>query len=138
MNRILAANPHLRIQANAQVAIAVRAGKITRPSHCEDCGVLAKQRVKGTRNYSGTLSAHHDDYAKPLDIAWLCKPCHMKRHCPGLTTPMATFNIKVPASVKQGMERLAASAGVTLTKYATDLMVRHLNPLARNEEAPRA
>jgi len=26
------------------------------------------------------LNAHHEDYTKPLDIVWLCKTCHGKRH----------------------------------------------------------
>ena len=24
--------------------------------------------------------AHHEDYDKPLDIMWLCQPCHKQRH----------------------------------------------------------
>jgi len=33
-------------------------------------------------NCSGThdINAHHEDYTKPLEIIWLCKACHGKRH----------------------------------------------------------
>ena len=44
----------------------IRNGWLTKKP-CEKCG---KEKTE----------AHHEDYSKPLDINWLCKSCHMKRH----------------------------------------------------------
>jgi transposase-like protein len=42
---------------------------------CERCGASGKDR--DGRNL---VDAHHDDYNKPLDIRWLCGPCHREWH----------------------------------------------------------
>ncbi len=42
-------------------------GKLV-PSACVVCSA--------TENIEG----HHDDYAKPLDVRWLCRQCHNKHH----------------------------------------------------------
>src|ERR1041385_1281000 len=41
-------------------------------------GLLVKQPCEhcGERK----VVAHHDDYAKPLVIRWLCHPCHRRHH----------------------------------------------------------
>lgn len=39
-----------------------------RPSRCETCP------------NNTDLQAHHDDYAKPLEVRWLCRSCHIKHH----------------------------------------------------------
>ena len=48
---------------------AVKRGEVIRPSRCERC----KKKVE-------RIEAHHEDYAKPLDVAWLCPPCHSIVH----------------------------------------------------------
>lgn len=47
---------------------ALRDGKIFREDICSVCG--SDYKVEG----------HHDDYTKPLELRWLCEPCHKKWH----------------------------------------------------------
>ena len=54
--------------AHRAVDNAVRSGSLKRPENCEQCGV------------SCTPHGHHDDYAKPLDVRWLCAACHRQWH----------------------------------------------------------
>ena len=60
-----AANPE---KARAQDAVkkALRSSRLVCPETCSSCGAT------GCR-----IEAHHDDYAKRLDVRWLCKPCHV-------------------------------------------------------------
>jgi hypothetical protein len=51
-------------RAHNLVGKAVARGTLTKPDACEDCG------------RDGRIEAHHDDYARPLEVRWLCKPCH--------------------------------------------------------------
>lgn len=46
---------------------ALLSGKIIKPSNCSQCGKLRK------------VTAHHDDYSKPLEVRWLCYECHGKQ-----------------------------------------------------------
>ena len=50
---------------------AVKNGRIKKPTICPNCGSLPKRR---------NMHAHHDDYAKPLDVQWLCSQCHHDKH----------------------------------------------------------
>lgn len=54
--------------AHALVYAAVRNGRLTRPSECNQCPRTEK------------IEAHHDDYYKPLEVQWLCNRCHRKLH----------------------------------------------------------
>lgn len=58
--------------ARVHVNDAVRDGKIAKPSTCSDCGKAAPY-IEGH---------HHKGYDKAveLDVVWLCKKCHAKRH----------------------------------------------------------
>jgi predicted DNA-binding protein YlxM (UPF0122 family) len=58
---------------------AIQRGAIPRGITCERCG------------YSGTfkdgrtaIQAHHPDYAKPLEVIWLCQRCHHDEHRKGV------------------------------------------------------
>lgn len=54
---------------------AVKKGILVRPESCSACG--ESKRFSDGR--SG-IQAHHDDYNKPLDVRWLCQPCHHEWH----------------------------------------------------------
>lgn len=56
-----------RRAAHITAGNAIRDGRLI-PQPCERCG---------EKNHT---HAHHEDYSKPLDVMWLCRPCHGKRH----------------------------------------------------------
>lgn len=63
MKRWRERNP-LQTKAYRLVYSAVRNGNLKKQA-C-NCG-------------SVLVEAHHADYEKPLDVLWVCKPCHMKK-----------------------------------------------------------
>lgn len=56
----------IKRNARQRVRDHVLAGKMVKPAECEHCSA------------GGKLEAHHHDYSKPLEVVWLCKPCHVK------------------------------------------------------------
>lgn len=70
--------------AHQAVSIAVAEGRLDRPLACQMCGCMPHPRTRwdGTTYYP--LNAHHEDYARPLDVIWLCTGCHRRVHGPGL------------------------------------------------------
>lgn len=69
-----AAHPQKKA-AHVAVNNAVRDGRLARLP-CAFCGAR------------DNLEAHHHDYAKPLDVTWLCRPCHRRFHA---LESMATY-----------------------------------------------
>lgn len=66
INRAWRAEDSRRVLAHSAVARAIRKGELVRQPCCR-CG--AEKTV-----------AHHEDYDKPLEVVWLCQPCHKQRH----------------------------------------------------------
>ncbi len=58
-------NPELRRAYNA-VQRALKSGALERPSGCTKCGLVCKPE------------AAHADYARCLDVRWLCRRCHRR------------------------------------------------------------
>lgn len=54
----------IKVSARNKVYYALKTGKLIKPNRCEKCSTIAR------------LEADHRDYSKPLDVQWLCKPCH--------------------------------------------------------------
>ena len=60
-------NP-VRRRAHHAVERAIKSGDIVALENCSECGTKAR------------LDGHHDDYAKPLNVRWLCRGCHQRWH----------------------------------------------------------
>lgn len=56
----------LKKAAKNAVDAAINRGDLVRPERCSQCGSTDR------------IQAHHPDYTKPLEIVWLCTPCHGK------------------------------------------------------------
>lgn len=52
-------------RVSARVRYAIQRGALVRATACEGCGASG-----------GRIEAAHHDYQRPLDVQWLCVPCH--------------------------------------------------------------
>ena len=57
-----------KYKARQTFYLAVKNGKIIRPTSCSRCNSICKPH------------GHHEDYSKPLEVVWLCKACHAFTH----------------------------------------------------------
>ena len=56
-------------RAHLKLRRAIRSGAVTKPSLCSECGAGDTE-----------IHGHHEDYSNPLEVVWLCGPCHGVRH----------------------------------------------------------
>ena len=57
-----------KVDCHNYVAMAIKFGHLVRPEVCDRCKINCKPH------------AHHHDYKKPLEVAWLCRACHGLEH----------------------------------------------------------
>lgn len=57
-----------KIRAQHVVSHAIERYGLVKPGLCQRCGEKP------------SAVAHHPDYNRPLDVAWLCRPCHILVH----------------------------------------------------------
>jgi len=55
-----------KMNCRSYAHVYLKRGKIVK-GPCEQCG-------------SPDSEMHHPDYSKPLQIVWLCRPCHLGLH----------------------------------------------------------
>jgi len=72
-----AAHPE-SVKAHNDANYAIESGRLVYPDVCERCG---KPNLK--------FDKHHPDYARPLDVVFLCRHCHALLHRKAVTCPGA-------------------------------------------------
>jgi transposase-like protein len=90
----------IRVSDRAQniVELAIQKRILVRPELCQNC--------KGRGNSRG-IHAHHHDYNKPLDVMWLCQPCHYEWH---RKNRAVMLNRKLPTMTRKEICSLGGTA----------------------------
>ena len=81
--------PPLVARAYGAVAYAIRTGNLITPSICSCCPATNKR-----------LHAHHEDYNKPLEVVWVCPPCHGEWRMTGTRPAHDKPNIKTKKATR--------------------------------------
>jgi hypothetical protein len=100
-------------------------GELVAPKACENCSRAAK------------LEMHHPDYSKPLDVIWLCKPCHGdlhldQRRLSKITTNRMTVTNRVDFDLWKEVKHQAIAEGRAIT-YILEAALRAYLAKARSE-----
>src|SRR5262245_45249090 len=60
-------------KAHRIVRAALKAGRLVKPEKCSKCGTIPHRQRNGA---SGLQGHHHHGYDRPLEVEWVCSPCH--------------------------------------------------------------
>jgi hypothetical protein len=96
---------------------AIKQGVLIRPDACKQCGKVCKP------------DAAHFDYARPLDVRWLCRSCHVRwdRAEPkGGVTP-GTFSVRFPGPVYRAVVKEAEREHRSISAQLLWIVERHLS-----------
>lgn len=55
-----------KAEAHRLMHAAIARGDLVRPEVCQRCAKPSPE----------TLHGHHEDYSRPLDVMFVCRPCH--------------------------------------------------------------
>lgn len=109
------------------VRSAIESGALVRPKSCDVCGDCPPPASDGRSR----IHAHHHDYAKPLEVEWLCAKCHRKE------TPLPAVMGAPVHGVKNGAAKLGPEAvkEILSTDGKTQILARkyrvHISTVSR-------
>jgi hypothetical protein len=103
--------------AHRAVGAAILSGDLVRLP-CEACG-------------SARTQAHHDDYLRPLDVRWMCVPCHRRwHHCNTAANVTADPPITVTLRIQRIREYFAKRTSAIGRRRKRGLIVASAAPVA--------
>lgn len=109
-------------RARSSVSYHVSAGNVTRPDRCERCNLI------------GPVDGHHEDYTRPLDVAWLCKSCHNAEHRPEVAKePKAKVTLTIHPGLWLEFRSTAVSRGVSASAEIEQYMRAQLDKWAKEK-----
>lgn len=118
-----AKNLHLRHRAQSAFTGARARGEIEKPDTCINCGSHPKSR---------SLHGHHEDYAKPFEVIWLCVKCHSRVHAAddsllpdGSIKPIkeAMLSMRLSEDQYRRLTDFAWSKGQLLSAWAREVLL---------------
>lgn len=105
----------LKSNADKVTAKAIRTGHLQRQP-CEVCGT------------DESVEAHHDDYAKPLDVQWLCRHHHVRKHAESRAKSNSTSQVKQGSAQRKDYgAKTPTNAHHSLVKSVTVAIAEAMN-----------